>query len=300
MPKWAKRCPKCNRELVYTSKVGLNNSVRRNCVCYQCAPRKKKLPVPEGGWKRQCPDCGQLQIYSRKDHWKLAVKSNSKCAVCAHISYPIADKYTKLCPICRREMAYTSREIFNASIKRNKCCNSCKNKGRHPSEEIRNRMSVSHIGFKHTDAHKQKITEKGNPMYGVHRYDELAPFYGKRHTEESRRKMRVIMCQKVLQMNRGGNGRLVNVGAGEKQYFDQLERENGWFGNRQHFVSHLGYFVDYYEPYYNIVVEYDEPRHYRHGRLMAKDWVRMKQIKAYLGCEFWRYDAYRKTLIRYF
>ena len=134
-------------------------------------------------------------------------------------------------------------------------------------------------------------------MYGVHRYDQLNPFYGKRHDAEARRKMRVAACYKVIR--RTSSGRLSAIGKGERQYFDQLEKENGWFGNRQHFVSYLGYFVDYYEPALNIVVEYDEPRHYRHGCLREKDLVRMEQIKAYLGCEFWRYDAYRKQLLKF-
>jgi very-short-patch-repair endonuclease len=152
-------------------------------------------------------------------------------------------------------------------------------------------------GHPHTQAHKDSICGAGNPMYGVHRYDHLNPFYGKRHDAEARRRMRVAACHKVLR--RTSNGRLSAIGKGERQYFDQLEKENGWFGNRQHFVSHLGYFVDYYEPYYNIVVEYDEPRHYRHGRLREKDLMRMEQIKEHLGCEFWRYDAYRKQLLKF-
>jgi very-short-patch-repair endonuclease len=81
-----------------------------------------------------------------------------------------------------------------------------------------------------------------------------------------------------------------------KKYFNQLEKENGWVGHRQYLIEHLGYFVDYYEPTQNIVVEYDEPRHYKSGMLREKDIYRMEAIKQHLGCQFWRYDEYNNTL----
>ena len=294
---WKKSCPKCGKEMVYPTKGTLNNSIRKNCVCSKCVPRKKKLPVPDGGWKRNCPTCGKELHYKKKWAFQQAEKRNGKCFSCMNLKVPVLEKYTKLCPRCNREMTYLSREVFLHSVAQNRCCNNCKNKGRHPSEITRKKMGAAHVGLKHTEQHRENIRGQGNPMYGVHRYDELNPFYGKRHSEEARRKMRVAMCKKVLRMY-WSHGRMASIGAGEKAYFDQLERERGWFGNRQHFVSHLGYFVDYYEPNHNIVVEYDEPRHYRHGHLREKDRVRMEQIRSYLNCEFWRYDAYRKQLVK--
>ena len=80
----------------------------------------------------------------------------------------------------------------------------------------------------------------------------------------------------------------------------------GWNGvyfskcGSQHFVDHAGYFVDYYEPFYNIVVEYDEPRHYKNGMLKERDLRRMEQIHEHMDCQFWRYDAYRHQLTRFF
>ena len=213
---------------------------------------------------------------------------------------------TRKCPKCETVLSYSTVGNRNLADRKKNLCRRCTFTGRHPSEEICRKMGDAHIGLKHTDAHKTSIRGSGNPMYGVHRYDNLNPFFGKRHGDEARRKMRMAACLRVISLQRANNGRVNNVGKQEGAYFTKLEQEMGWNGvyfskcGSQHFVDHTGYFVDYYEPYYNIVVEYDEPRHYRHGRLMAKDWVRMKQIKAYLGCEFWRYDAYRKTLIRYF
>ena len=52
-----------------------------------------------------------------------------------------------------------------------------------------------------------------------------------------------------------------------------------------------GYFVDYYEPQKNIVVEYDETFHYNADwSLKERDIHRQEEIVNYLGCKFFRYN----------
>jgi very-short-patch-repair endonuclease len=97
--------------------------------------------------------------------------------------------------------------------------------------------------------------------------------------------LRDLIRQK-LQKNVRSVSLISNVGKGESQYFDNLEQEYKWKGIRQYFIEELGYFVDYYEPTLNIVVEYDEPRHYKNGRLKSKDMKRMEEIQKYLGNKF--------------
>ena len=298
---WTKACPKCGMTLSYTSRGVLNNSIRRNCVCATCASNDRKLPIPTEGWIRPCPRCHKQLSYSDRYKFERAVKSNFECSKCCNAVVLDQEVYYRTCPQCSRPIKHKDKHSFYLGKREGWKCAKCRHIGIKHTDESKRKLSIAHKGkpgHPHTAQHRQKITEAGNPMYGVHRYDELNPFYGKRHSEEARRKMRVAMCKKVLRMY-WSHGRMASIGAGEKAYFDQLERERGWFGNRQHFVSHLGYFVDYYEPNHNIVVEYDEPRHYRHGHLREKDRVRMEQIKAHLGCEFWRYDAYRKQLVEF-
>jgi len=51
----------------------------------------------------------------------------------------------------------------------------------------------------------------------------------------------------------------------------------------------LGYFVDYYEPNLNIVIEWDENSHYNiDGNLREKDKRREEEIKSYLKCKLLR------------
>ena len=91
----------------------------------------------------------------------------------------------------------------------------------------------------------------------------------------------------------------------ETSYFSRLELDKKWDGiyygknNNQYFIKNLGYFVDYYEPNLNIVVEYDEPRHYPYGKLKEKDIRRMNEIKNHLNCSFYRYNEKIDKLILY-
>jgi hypothetical protein len=68
----------------------------------------------------------------------------------------------------------------------------------------------------------------------------------------------------------------------------------------QYFLESLGYFLDYYEPNLNIVVEYDEPRHYDINEILKpKDKKRMDEIKNYLKCQFFRFNQRNNTLKEY-
>src|ERR1035437_9893655 len=122
-PKWTKPCPKCGKELVYTSMGVLNNSIRRNCVCAACAPHRKKLPIPDGGWRRKCPTCGKGLHYKKKWAFQQAEKYNTNCSSCGNLSNPILDKYIRNCPKCNTEIKYKLKDIYYAALALNSGCN---------------------------------------------------------------------------------------------------------------------------------------------------------------------------------
>lgn len=86
--------------------------------------------------------------------------------------------------------------------------------------------------------------------------------------------------------------------------FDELEKKfklNGIYatksGKEYHIVD-LGYWVDYYEPTKNIVIEYYERHHNRPVR-REKDKARQEEIQKYLGCKFiivWEYDTLNEVI----
>jgi len=75
-------------------------------------------------------------------------------------------------------------------------------------------------------------------------------------------------------------------------YFRQLNKEFGWNGlfaeNRGEFKIH-GYFLDYYVPELNLVIEYDEKAHFdKNGKLKSRDVRRQHEIENILHCKFIR------------
>ena len=120
---------------------------------------------------------------------------------------------------------------------------------------------------------------------------------GKKHSEESKQKMRESTCR-YLQHN---NPTPCRYNKKAISFFNKLSKKNNW--NLQHaenggeFYTGIGYFVDAYDKEKNIVVEYDEKKHYddvENNILIEKDLKRQKEIIEHLHCEFWRYNETTK------
>jgi len=78
---------------------------------------------------------------------------------------------------------------------------------------------------------------------------------------------------------------------GKKHGYEFQHAENGG----EYRIKNLGYWVDGYDEEKNVVVEADEPHHYRNGELRKKDKRRQKQIMNELGCKFIRLKLNRKS-----
>lgn len=75
------------------------------------------------------------------------------------------------------------------------------------------------------------------------------------------------------------------------KYFDWLNMYMDWNG------KHAGnggecrigkFWLDYYEPNLNIVIEWDEAAHYKEGKLRSKDIHKQSEIIKSLKCDFFR------------
>jgi hypothetical protein len=208
------------------------------------------------------------------------------------------------CSTCDNLIVYKTKVTLQCGIDNNRRCRTCsnigKNTGRIPDEKSRLKMSVSQKGRKHSKETIERMKGENNGMFGIFRCGKDNPFFGKKHGEKTRLKMRISAANRIL--NKGGP----NIGIKETSYFYKLDLEMDWDGifygknDKQYYVKELGYFVDYYEPSKNIVVEYDEPRHYRCNQLKNEDIYRMNSIIDHLKCRFLRYDEKKKLLIEYF
>ena len=118
---------------------------------------------------------------------------------------------------------------------------------------------------------------------------------GGKRSDETKRKMRISAINRMKRTF--GNKFHPNINPNEKEFFENLENEKKWNGifhgknDKQYLIEYLGYWVDYYEPIKNIVVEYDETNHYdKNWNLKEKDLKRQQEIIGFLKCEFYRYN----------
>lgn len=76
-------------------------------------------------------------------------------------------------------------------------------------------------------------------------------------------------------------------------YFEWLNKYMGWNGiyatnPYEYNVPNTKFYVDYYEPNLNVVIEYDESHHYKFGNLRDGDRKRQEIIENELKCKFYR------------
>lgn len=138
-------------------------------------------------------------------------------------------------------------------------------------------------GKKHSDATLSNFSEMKS---GINN-----PMHGKKHSDETKQRMRLSAIKYIKNH--------IGVPLYSKKaclYFDNLEKNNNWNGfygtkTGEYYIKELGYWPDYYEPHKNIVIEYNEKRHYTSdGKLKEKDVIRNTKIKEFLQCKFFIYN----------
>lgn len=208
-------------------------------------------------WKKNCPKCGKEQTYSKRWIWVRAIKENKQCLSCSQrIHHVPLGGWTKNCPSCNRIMQYTSIDHLVYSQKNGCVCRVCSNKN---SPRRGGKGRPKDLIDTPVTRCKKRISRINylKSCFGT----QLAPTYNK------------LACE----------------------YFEWVNKWNGWRGQYatnggEHYIKELGYWVDYYEPSENLIIEWDEPDHYRKGQLLKRDIDRMMEIKQHLQCRFYRYN----------
>jgi len=151
---------------------------------------------------------------------------------------------------------------------------------------IRSDKTRQKMGTKASD----RIKRNGNPSSRPEVRKRISASVRKSFENPDRRMQnRVAM---IHQINLGAN-EYANFNPTACEYFDWLNKFMGW--NGQYATNGgekevRGYFLDYYEPSLNLVIEWDEPGHYVRGVLREKDIRRQQEIIKELKCEFYRYN----------
>jgi len=205
----------------------------------------------------------------------------------------ITTKWTRNCPKCNKEISYKRKSKCKYAERDKLLCNSCCQLGilvgrklpQHQIELLKQRTGKNNpmFGKKVSDLTRQKMSDahKGR--------------IGKPLTESAKQKLREYRANWIIN-NKGGSQYNPNACT----YFDLLNVQNNW--KLQHALNGgeimcTGYFLDAYDKERNIVVEYDEPKHYDvYGNLKQKDVLRQQRIITHLGCKFFRYNEKTKEL----
>ena len=219
-------------------------------------------------------------------------------------------KWTRNCPECDKELPYVSHTNLKRANKNNSVCSSCVRKGegnpfygKQHSDEVRDACGDRFRGHIKSEEHIRKwkdtvkkngsMAGENNAMYG--KVGELNPFYGKKHSEESLRKIRLKQIEYVTIKIFNGGQMHPNYNINSISILEQTAKELG-ITDLQHaenggefHIKELGYWVDGYSKEKNIVIEYDEKYHFTsEGKLKEKDVIRQTEIENYLGCSFIR------------
>ena len=217
-----------------------------------------------------CEDIGNKKIWKRncpkcgnvRFYSYKSTWQHSENTLCRSCSQTIHfDKhYTKNCPKCGNVQVYSCYKSYSLALKNNYQCKTC-----------------------------HGIV---NGKLGIN----------SKRSDETKRKMRISFINRMKK--RFGNFP-IRSNPNACKFIDEIGNKLGY--NFQHaanigeyHIKHLGYFVDGYDKDKNVVIEYDEPKHYyKNGKLRNKDIVRMTEIKNHLNCKFIRYNEITKQIVYY-
>ena len=294
------KCDECNKE--FFSKISLSNHIRGGC-------RSNRR------YEKNCPVCGGLIIYESPGKYRKSIEKNSKCGKCSNIGRIVSDetkeKISKklkylydsgdLIPNMsglyteesRKKISLSKTGIKLTEDHKNKIKNSINNSESHKlslkSKERSLKISKANKGRKFSDETKRKMKESRPDVRG-----EKNSFYGKKHTEETKR---IIRLKTLKRREYELNGKKPRTFFNKKacEFFDILMIEKNCdiqhaLNGGEYYISELGYFLDGYDIKNNIAYEWDESHHFnRNGELIEKDILRQNEIIKHLRCQFIRF-----------
>lgn len=274
----------------------ITTEIKIELIKTECVNTTKKLV-------RNCPKCGKEICHTNK--YQLKYSLNKPCKDCSHkgLKYNVikkvysSDELKRKCPTCGREVKYKHINTKLKADRRNSICQHCVGDVavtfRKPfSGETKEKIGRSRKGKTYRELGiVVDLKSRGEKISLVKK--------GKKFSENHKRSLRIARAEFIRKFDGGPS---FNPDA--CKYFDELNKQNGW--NLQHalnggeiYLNELGYWVDAYDEERNIVVEYDEPYHFRNENVIQRDYNRMKNIITHLHCRFFRYNEKREILEQY-
>ena len=189
--------------------------------------------------------------------------------------------FYKECPMCKERIYFCDKYRLQDSINKHRECNSCSKTGNKNPQH----------GRVYT---KEERKHYGNLVRNSPKYQE---FHKSGRASETSRNMIVKRL-----MDYG-----IQIGVNKQScvFFDFLNKKLNWNGkhafNNKTRWEHVecGYFLDFYEPNLNLIIEWDEERHYYvSGQLKEKDIQRQNNLIKKLNCQFYRIREKTKSVYK--
>lgn len=212
---------------------------------------------------------------------------------------------TRNCPNCGNSISYTLMDNYNRAVKRNTVCRVCSCRGRteiwnkHISDGLKNHIVSEETKDKIRETLKNqykddKIIEKyriaslrhykNNPQTKVKISSSLKAFY---KTEQGKIEKEKSKERRLYIINKLGKKYSPNYNKSACKFFDNLNKLYGLNGvhaeNGGEHTINKQYYVDYYEPTLNLIIEWQEPSH---RYTVEKDAKRKNFIIDTLNCTF--------------
>lgn len=245
----------------------------------------------ENIWTKNCPNCNIELFYKSPISYKRSIRDKVECKKCS-FSKRIVQKcnickkvlwindetntrhcvkcekieklsgnlFIKKCKTCQKDILYKSEITYKRSLRSGVECKSCSKLGeKNPSKNLIGDLNPSRrpdVRTKLRISRRKQIEDR----YG----HQISPNYN------------ISFCKLILDIEKEFN-------------WNGLHAENGG----EFYIESLGYWLDYYEPNLNIVIEFDE-KHHKFQK--EKDFKRQSEITDFLKCKFYRIKEEEKHL----
>jgi hypothetical protein len=259
-------------------------------------------------YSKKCKQCGKELTYRQKS---MKQKYCSlECRGKAQSLYQSGENN----PMYGKKMSECTKEKLSRSVSKSKTGTK-----RPPfTEEWKTNIGKAQIGRKRTKETKEKISKalkKNNwmkkdnysnekhPMYGKKHSEETRekirnnredtsgtnnPMYGHKHTEESKQKISQKVAQHVQLNRKNGiwNPKVNPISVEYFKTFDSNNDTNGYYGNDEYLIEELGYFPDYINFKEKLIIEWDEKDHKKPSKT-KKDKIRQNRIEEFYNNGFY-------------
>lgn len=227
----------------------------------------------KGKPKRNCLTCKEeFELKSNGPSHAKKKYCSKECSALGQRKY--TDRSWSLeCSECGNVTQYSTRENYRRAIRDNRTmCIPCRGK--------------ANKGLKRTNEQRKLISERTKKV--MQTPEVWDKFMKAMTSDEHREKKRVLYAKQREKC--GSDVPLYNERACE--FFSRLNEVTGWKGKHAKDGGEVtigGFWVDYYEPELNLVIEWDEP-HHRYEKKKKQDAYRARYIIKKTGCRFLRID----------